>query len=467
MNSIAGRDLRLGLTLLVAASLVGVGASFAKTSRKPASTGGFVGEADRIAHDFMRTANAPGMALCVRQHGRTLASRAYGIADLENQVPVTTDSEFALASITKQLTAAAILQLAEKGSLNLDDDISRFLPDFPAGGRGVTIRRLLNHTAGIKNLQDLGDRFWKQSYAPIETRELIDLFKAEPLDFEPGTAFHYTNSGYVLLGAVIESLGGEPYADYIRHHVLDPLGLRRIVYGGTLDLIAHRAHPYWFNGTRFVNAGHFDYSQGFAMGGFYSTAEELALWTEALHHGQVLGPFFYQLMITPGILPDGEALTSGFGMELGTIRGRHVYAHAGGGVGFISQVLYVSEEDLTIAVMTNSNFDGGAIEMADRLMRTRLHIPGAVDLPLPPEIAARDAGRYCLENEVVEIAPEEGHLVAHFSGGESRRLRYQGGDEFAQDGRLSRIVFRDRGGRVEGFSVARYGSQLGRATREE
>ena len=412
----------------------------------------------------MRTQHIPGMALCVIRRGENLVSRGYGIADLENAVPVSRDSEFAMASITKQLTAAAILRLAESGSLGLDDDISRFVPDFPERDRGVTVRRLLNHTAGIRNLQDLGERYWRQSHGPAEPKELIDLFRHEPLDFEPGTEYRYSNSGYVLLGAAIEKASGEAYGEYIRHHLLDPLGLNRMIYAGSLALIEHRVRPYWYNGTTFVNAGHFDYSQGFSMGGFFSTAEDLALWTEALHHGRVLSPYFYQLMITPETTLDGEALSYGYGMEVGSIGDRPLYSHAGGSVGFISQALYVPDEDLTIAVMSNSNFGGGALEMADRILRKILGVADPVDLPLPAG-AERYAGRYCMDEEVVEIAAAEGHLLIRDGRG-SRRLRYQGNRVFAQEGRLARLQFREERGRVVGFVLARYGSLLSKAVRE-
>src|SRR5215470_462854 len=421
-------------------------------------------ELDEMAKDFLRTHHAPGMALCIIQHGEIL-SREYGVADLENSVPVSRDSEFAMASITKQLTAAAILQLAENGLLKLDDDISRFVDGLPGYYRGVTIRRLLNHTAGVRNLQDLGNRYWSQSHGHIEPRALIDLFRGEPLDFEPGTEYHYSNSGYVLLGAAIENASGETYGDYVRHRLLDRLGIKHMVYPGSLELLEHRVHPYWFNGKAFVNAAYFDASAGFAMGGLYSTAEDLARWTEALHHGRVLSPYFYQLMITPETLLNGESLSYGYGMEVGSIEGHALYAHGGGGVGFRCQTLYIPDEDVTIAIMSNSNFDGGAVEMADRLMRRILHIGGPLDLPLPPEAVGRYAGRYCMDDERVEIAVSEGGLIIRDDSG-SRRLRHQGSGVFAQDGRLARLHFREKDGRVEGFTLARYGTFLAKAARE-
>jgi CubicO group peptidase (beta-lactamase class C family) len=422
---------------------------------------------DAIARPALAELHIPGMAVCVLSHGRVVASSAYGVADLENAVPVTTESRFSIASTTKEFTAAAILRLAESGTLCLDDDVTRFVPDLPLRGRGVTIERLLNHTAGVRNLQELGDRYWNQTHSAATTKELVDLVRNEPLDFEPGTDFRYSNSGYILLGAVIEAASGEPYGEFLARSFFEPLGLHRTRVPEGLRLLDRRVHPYWFDGSKFNNAAYFDASQGFSMGGIYSTAEDLARWTEALHHGRVLGPFFYQRMITPGMLADGEEITYGYAMEVGSIGGRHIYSHPGGGVGFISQALYVPEEDLTVAVLTNSNFDGGAIEVADRILRAILELAGPLDLPVPETDAKRYAGRYCMSGEVVEILARGSTLSVRYPGDEPVRLRSQGGGVFAQDGRLSRLQFREISGRVAGFFVGRYGAILGRATRED
>lgn len=220
-------------------------------------------EVDGIAHTVMKTQRVPGMALCILQHGRPVAVRPYGIADLENSVSVTNETEFSIASITKQFTAAAVLQLAERGLLTLDDDISRFLPEYPVRNAGITIRRLLNHTAGVRNLQDLGARYWKQAPERATPNEVIDLFKSEPLDFPPGTDYHYSNSGYILLGAVIERASGESFGDYLNKHFLKPLGLQHTIYPETSALIPHRARGYWIRENAFINAAYYDDSQGF------------------------------------------------------------------------------------------------------------------------------------------------------------------------------------------------------------
>ncbi len=135
-------------------------------------------------------------------------------------------------------------------------------------------------------------------------------------------------------------------------------------------------------------------------------------------------------------------------------------------MGFISQTHYIPEDDLTIAVLSNSNFGGGAIDVADQVMRKMLRIPGPVDLPVPAGVAQRYVGRYCMDNDVVEIVLKNDHLFIDLGGGETRRLRYQGEAEFTQDGRLSRLGFRERDTHVEGFVIARYGARLAKATRE-
>jgi D-alanyl-D-alanine carboxypeptidase len=418
---------------------------------------------DVIAHEVMRSEHSPALALCIIQHGRVLVDRVYGTADLENDVPATRETEFSIASITKQLTAAAILQLAQRDRLRLDDDISLFVSGF-SKGRGITIRRLLNHTAGIHNINSL-PAYWAQSGQATTPEALISFFRDLPLDFPPGTDYRYSNSGYILLGAVIEKVSGKPYATYVKTNLIDPLHLNGMIYGGTSNLIRHRARGYRYTGSAFVNAEHYDDSQAFSMGGYLSTALDLARWTSALHHQQVLSAAAYQDMITPETLPNGEVLTYGYGVELGAIDNRHLLSHAGGGVGFMSQAIFIREEDLTIVALSNTITGGAALEVADRLMRKILGAPGPADMPLTHEAANRYVGSYLMDGEKIRILEQDDHLAIAYGDTEARRLRYQGDGVFAQDGRLSRLHFRETNGVVTGFVLARYGSLLAKALR--
>ena len=416
---------------------------------------------DLIAHEVMQSEHAPALAVCVIQRGRILVDRAYGSADLENDVPATNETEFSIASITKQLTAAAVLQLADRGRLRLDDDISLYVSGFPKD-RGITLRRLLNHTAGIHNINSL-PAYWAQSGQATTPDALIAFFRDLPLDFPPGTDYRYSNSGYILLGAVIEKVSGQPYATYVKTNLLDPLHLDAMIYGGTKSLIRHRAHGYRYIGSAFVNAEHYDDSQAFSMGGFLSTAMDLARWTAALHEQHVLSAAAYQEMITPAVLPSGEVVTYGDAVELGSIGHFHLLSHAGGGVGFMSQAIFVREEDLTIVVLSNTITGGAALAVADRLLRTILGIPDPADLPLSQDAANRYVGSYTMDGETVRILEQDYHLAIAYAEAEPRRLRYQGNGEFAQDGRVSRVLFRETNGAVTGFVVARYGSVLAKA----
>jgi D-alanyl-D-alanine carboxypeptidase len=416
---------------------------------------------DVIVQEVMQSEHSPALAVCVIQHGHVLVDRAYGTADLENDVPATIETEFSIASITKQLTAAAILQLADRGKLHLDDDISQFVAGFPKD-RGITIRRLLNHTAGIHNINSLPS-YWAQSGQATTPEALIAFFRDLPLDFTPGTDYRYSNSGYILLGAVIEKVSGQPYGTYVKTNLIDPLHLTGMIYGGTSSLIRHRAHGYRYTGSSFVNAEHYDDSQAFSMGGFLSTAQDLARWTSALHDGKVLSAKAYEEMITPAVLPNDEVLTYGDGVELGTIGNRHLLSHAGGGVGFMSQSIFIREEDLTVVVLSNTITGGSALEVADRLMRKIIGISGPADLPLDHESAGRYVGSYLMDGETVRILEQGDHLAIAYGDSEPRRLRYQGNGVFAQDGRLSRLHFRETNGVVTGFVLARYGAMLAKA----
>ena len=219
----------VGLTLLLAT-----------VARVPADDS-LVSRLDAIGREVVARHAAPGVAIAVSRGGKVLFDRGYGLADLENDVPARADSVFWIASVTKTFTAAAVLQLVEHGAISLDDDIGKFIPDFPHRNQGVTIRRLLNHTAGIHNVTSMS-AYWKQTGEPIEPSKLIALFRDAPLDFEPGSSYRYSNSGYILLGMVVEKASGTPYPEYLRDHFFVPLGLAHTSYCATADLVRGRAH---------------------------------------------------------------------------------------------------------------------------------------------------------------------------------------------------------------------------------
>ncbi|HWS72689.1 MAG TPA: serine hydrolase domain-containing protein, partial [Thermoanaerobaculia bacterium] len=225
---------------------------------------------DAIGSEVVATKGAPGVAIGVLRGGHVVYAKGFGVADLENNVPLRAGSVFPIASVTKTFTAAAVLQLVADGKVALDDDIGKYLPDLPLRGKGVTVRRLLDHTAGVHNLTT-NRAYWAQAANPIEPAELAKFFRDEPLDFEPGSRYAYSNSGYILLGLLIEKASGMSYPDYLRTHFFTPLGLTHTSYCGGPSLVAARVRGYVSEGGHFANAPHVDMSQGYAAGGVCST----------------------------------------------------------------------------------------------------------------------------------------------------------------------------------------------------
>ena len=318
-----------------------------------------------------------GVSFAVTRGGKPLASGAFGFADLENRVPAAADSVYAIGSLTKTFTAAAILALADDGKLSLDDPLSKWVPLLPAPGRTATIRQLLNHTSGIRSMTALGSRYWAQAGREIEPAALVAIFANEPPDFPPGTDYRYSNSGYVLLGLVVEKASGRTWGDFVTRRLLVPLGLAGTRDGETSDLVPRRARGYARKkGGGFENAWHVSLSQGYAAGALLSTADDLARWIRRLFVAPPLSDASHLAMTTPATLPNGKTLSYGFGLGVDSFAGRRRYFHGGGLPGFDAWAAYVPGEDLAVAVVCNTDGDV-AMEIADAMAGLVLGAPDA------------------------------------------------------------------------------------------
>ncbi|TVP53823.1 MAG: class A beta-lactamase-related serine hydrolase, partial [Gemmatimonadales bacterium] len=199
---------------------------------------------DSLGQATVDSGRSVGLGLGVFHAGEPVFSEGFGWADLEHRVPVTDSTVFRIGSVTKQFTAAAILRLAEEGALSLDDELTRFLPDYPTGDHPITVRHLLNHTSGIPNYTALGAAWLSGITLDRSHDEMLALFQDEPLDFEPGQRFAYSNSGYYLLGMVIEEVTGRPYDEFMEEDIFEPLGLRDTSYCWERPIVARRARGY-------------------------------------------------------------------------------------------------------------------------------------------------------------------------------------------------------------------------------
>lgn len=286
--------------------------------------------------------------ILVTKDGKPIFRRAYGLADREWGVPNTIDTHFRIASLTKAFTAAAILQLAEAGKLGLDDPIRRFVPDVPAAWDAITLRRLLQHGSGIINYTALSSYLPKLSRIEHTPAELVALVAPEPLLFEPGTRFEYSNTNYVLLGMAIEAASGLPYARYLQEHILGPLGLKDTDYDDVSVVLPRRAAGYRRGQAQWRNVAPTASSVPYAAGGLYSTVDDLSAWIRALLSDKVISAASREAMFTDG----------GFGYGLGWFIGkgndRRLWSHGGSIPGFLSIADHYPDERLSVIVLANT-----------------------------------------------------------------------------------------------------------------
>lgn len=302
-------------------------------------------------------ADGPGAAVVIMKGGKIVYQGARGLADIGGARPIAPDTVFRLGSITKQFAAAVIVQLVQEGKLSLDDPLSKFLPDYPQQGASATVRQLLQHTSGIQSYTDMpGVMNPVSTTLPRTTTELVALFRDAPTVSKPGEVWAYNNSGYVLLGAIIETVTGMPWHKAVEERITRPLGLASIRYGVEGEDTPAMAQGYTGQATAAAAKSQYIHmSAPGAAGALIGTVGDLAKWAEALHHGKVVDAAHYKLMIAPTVMPDGSTQPYGFGLGLDPLRGHPATGHSGGIFGFATDSIYVADADLFVAVFANSD----------------------------------------------------------------------------------------------------------------
>ena len=398
-----------------------------------------------IAAEMARTPWA-GLTVAVEKGGALLLARGYGWADLENDVAMHPDAVFRIGSVTKQFTSTAVLQLMEQGRLSLDDEITRFLPDYPVQGHHVTLRHLLTHTSGIKSYTEMGHAFWDKSRLDLTHEEMLDLFASEPFDFAPGERWEYDNSGYYLLGMIIEAVSGEPYADYLARHVLRPAGLIQTSYCDQKAVVPHRTRGYSRNERGvLVNADPLSMAPPGAAGALCSTALDLLKWQHALDSGLVLSPASRRLQLTEATLNDGSSTGYALGLGLGDLEGHRSVSHSGGINGFTSMLATYPDDGLTVAALGNTE---GVVtdRVAENIARIvlGLELETLLDLPIPAEEISRYVGdwRFPEVGVSARIYQAEGQLFFAIPDEPPSRLMNQGNGLYVMsDNPNQRLVF--------------------------
>ena len=365
------RALRYALAALV---LPAVLAAQTTAAHVDPSRGELITRIDSLVQGYLLTSPAASAAVAVVRGRDTIVMRGYGYADLQSKRLAGPTTMYEIGSITKQFTSAAIMRLADQGKIGLDDDLSKYLPHVPLHGQHVTIRELLNHTSGIHNYTS--SPAWRPHWAEDLTPDSIVGFVArDSLDFAPGTAWRYDNTGYVLLGMVIEHVTGEPYARYLDEQFIKPLGMRQTTYCPAQRLRdTSYAEGYSPRGGQLVPTEYLSMTQPFSAGAMCSSVEDFLIWQRALHGGRVVSAHSYSLMTTPDTLANGKRLTYGFGLAVGDIGGHHIITHGGGINGYTTSQMYFPADSLSVIMFTNT--DGHAPDFtAMNIARAVLGLP--------------------------------------------------------------------------------------------
>lgn len=296
--------------------------------------------------------NEPGATALVAKKGRVIYKKGFGMANLELDVPMKTDHVFRIGSITKQFTAIAILQLMEQGKLNLQDEITKFIPDYPTQGNKITVEHLLTHTSGIRDFASMRDTV-QRGRIDFTPRQMIDYFRNEPMRFAPGTKYEYSNSGYVVLGYIIEKITGRTYAQYLEENFFKPLGMNSSLFSSDTKLVKNRASGYSKTKQGFENAAPISMTQPYAAGAILSTVEDLCKWQKAVQSYQLVKKETLDKAWTRYQLNDGSPINYGYGWRQGFIQGSASLWHGGLINGFITMAMYLPGEDVFVAVFSN------------------------------------------------------------------------------------------------------------------
>ncbi len=309
-------------------------------------------EIDRRVLRAMERARIPGLTVAVATEAGQVWSRGYGLADVENSVPATPETVYRLGSISKPITAVAVLQLAERGRLDLDAPVQTYVPDFPQKPWPITPRQLLGHLGGIRHYKSLEEinstRHYEDLLSPLA------IFQDDPLVAEPGTKFSYTTYGYVLLGAVVEKASGMRFLDYLRENIFQPAGMERIQADSVHAIIPHRARGYRISKAgRLENCDLADTSNKIPGGGLSSTAADLVRFALAVRDGRLLRPATIEAMFTRQRLKDGSRINYGLGWNLLEVKGIEHVLHGGGQQGVATMLLMERRHTRVVAVMSN------------------------------------------------------------------------------------------------------------------
>ncbi len=367
----------------------------------------------------------------VMQKNKLVLRKAYGLADREWNIPNTPETHFEIGSATKQFTAASILQLIEQGKLNLDDKLSKFLPNFPKGD-SVTIHMLLNHTSGIASYTSQ-PQFINLATLSWPKDSIIAFISSKPYMFSPGTRFQYNNSGYFLLGCLIEKISGLSYNDYLRKNIFDKLGMSQSGLNKVDSILPMRARGYSMIGKKIVNADAISMAWPFSAGALFSTVDDLYKWDRALYGTTILSEASKQKMFSPG------KNNYGFRIIIDSLGDHPRIWHNGSIPGFLSNISRYVNDDVCVIVLANTSViqnntlpitDGIAEGLAGILFNMSVETPYEhKEITIDPALLDKFVGKYNA-GLTIEVIKKDNKLYRHRPGSADIELKPESNTKF-------------------------------------
>ncbi|MGY8985836.1 MAG: serine hydrolase domain-containing protein [Sphingomonadales bacterium] len=370
--------------------------------------------------------DGPGVGAILYKGDEILYRGGHGLSNLELHIPNKAETVFRLGSISKQFTAAGIMLLKEEGKLEIDDPITKFLPTYPTNGHVITIRNLLTHTSGIKNYTAMQE-FQNIVGQEMTVDEMVDFFKNEPINFVPGEKYSYSNSGYFLLGVIIEKISGITYENFIQERIFTYLSLDNSYYGDFNRIINNRATGYSQGEEGLINSNYMSMSIPYAAGSLISNVDDMAKWNKALFAGKVVSQDSLREMTSPFTLNNGEISNYGFGLGIRTFKGQPMISHGGGIFGFSTNGAYLPESDIYVAILGNTDFQTRGYESA-KMLAIALGDPyrKIISQNVDDSILASYSGTYNIEESSIptDISPGTSLVVTYTS--DALSLSYAG-----------------------------------------
>jgi D-alanyl-D-alanine carboxypeptidase len=312
---------------------------------------------DAFVRQKMTANHIPGLSLAIVRDGKIILAKGYGMANLELSVSANEKTSFAIYSITKTFTGVATMMLVEEGKISLEDPISKYIKDLPVVWQPITVRQLLNHTSGIKDfapiLFESGDM--TRDYTPAEVLKLVAAF---PLEFPSGERWDYTNTGFYLLGMLIEKVSGKTYEQFLTERIFAPLEMRDTRLENLAEIIPNRANGYTWQNNNFRNATRISPTLSFSVAGIVSTVLDLAKYDAALYTEKLLKKKTLQQMWTATKLNNGQIVEQGLGFGLTPYQGHKRVGHSGGAAGFSTTITRLIDDKVTVIILTNADQEG-------------------------------------------------------------------------------------------------------------